>query len=354
MAWQNRLVVGTRRRHHFIPRFLLNRFASRSEGKKHWVLQIGGDGTVREVSTRDAAVSSRFYGEEQAGVEDGLVPHETEFAETLRLVDQGENPNRLADSLRRVVWLTAVRTRAMRGQLARTGEQVIPMIPALLGTEGMKLSILREVRDRLEELLRIEAEKASPVERAEILALLSDSRQLEQAKQASSEIVRRGYLGDLASAMVEQLSGENILATSSRGGQIGGLTKLLEKDQAPEWFDPADWQVIEGSPGSVILGDACVAARSASGQNRSILMLKEDWESVYFPISSSTVVVAKRDPTVTSMKPRLVNEASARLSESYIYAADLLAVPPSLPSLIGTGSPFLDSDDLEALLEDWS
>ena len=68
------------KRNHYIPRLLLNRFASRAEGDKHWVWQSGQGGQSREISTRDAAVGSHFYGALDTGVEQALAKVESRFA----------------------------------------------------------------------------------------------------------------------------------------------------------------------------------------------------------------------------------------------------------------------------------
>ena len=71
----------SRKRHHYIPRFLLARFASQRQEEKSWVWQISTDRAI-EISTKDAAVSKHFYGQDSS-IEDGLVPLETGYAATL-------------------------------------------------------------------------------------------------------------------------------------------------------------------------------------------------------------------------------------------------------------------------------
>lgn len=78
-----------RRRNHFIPRFLLNRFASRRKDSKAWIWQISQDGSAVEISTRDAAVATDFYGGPETGVEDAFAEAETEFSRTLAAIERG-------------------------------------------------------------------------------------------------------------------------------------------------------------------------------------------------------------------------------------------------------------------------
>ena len=92
------------KRNHYIPRMLLNRFASRTEGKKHWIWQTGQDGQSREISTRDAAVGSLFYGESSTGVERALSEVESRIATVLRRLDEaGESLSEFAPEIRRFV-----------------------------------------------------------------------------------------------------------------------------------------------------------------------------------------------------------------------------------------------------------
>jgi hypothetical protein len=76
-----------RARNNHIPRFLLGRFASRSEGGKSWVWQFSSGAEHVETSTRDAAVATRFY--DQA-VENALALAEGKLAAVLGRLERGD------------------------------------------------------------------------------------------------------------------------------------------------------------------------------------------------------------------------------------------------------------------------
>src|SRR5437773_5887036 len=98
-------------RNHYIPRLLLNRFASRTQGDTSWIWQLSSDGRAREISTRDAAVGSLFYGKPDSGVEEALARIESRFAPILERIDLGEQPSEFQEALRQFVYLLFIRTR---------------------------------------------------------------------------------------------------------------------------------------------------------------------------------------------------------------------------------------------------
>lgn len=107
------------RRNHYVPRFLLKRFSSRSQGKKSWIWQVSHEDDPVEISTRDAAVTRDFYGGPSSGVEDAFATAETRFADVLAAIESGDSPQLHQKELREFIWTLVVRTRAFRQQFAQ-------------------------------------------------------------------------------------------------------------------------------------------------------------------------------------------------------------------------------------------
>ena len=84
--------MGRARRNHYVPQFLLRRFASKKDGDSHWIWQISRDGAVREISTRHAAVAKDFYGDADTSIEATLSIVEAGYGGALADIDRGIDP----------------------------------------------------------------------------------------------------------------------------------------------------------------------------------------------------------------------------------------------------------------------
>jgi hypothetical protein len=123
----------------FIPRFLLNRFASRSSGSKRWIWQVDRNGRIKELSTKDAAVDSYFYDNPTTGVEDEFPVAEGDYHRTLQYIDPGADPNSKTTDLNRFMWSLVIRTRSLRENTANTFEHMLNE-----SIENMKTNEARE------------------------------------------------------------------------------------------------------------------------------------------------------------------------------------------------------------------
>jgi hypothetical protein len=74
-----------KKRNHYVPRVILNRFASyRDEKRKVYkIWNYRKDGTSKEISTKDAALGVYFYGKEDAVLEDQFGKVETKIGHVL-------------------------------------------------------------------------------------------------------------------------------------------------------------------------------------------------------------------------------------------------------------------------------
>jgi hypothetical protein len=145
--------LADRRRNHFVPRFLLNRFASRTDGKKSWVWQLSRDREPIEISTRDAAVATQFYGGSETGVEDALAVAETRFSRTLSALDAGESAHNHAEGLREFVWNLAVRTRALRKQFEDVAERLTTKVIETVTSDEVGDALAQFIRSDFDRLM---------------------------------------------------------------------------------------------------------------------------------------------------------------------------------------------------------
>ena len=121
----------------------------------------------------------------------------------------------------------------------------------------------------------------------------------------------------------EKIKAENFLPKVAKDAHIKALANMMEEQKAPPWFKPARWELIEFEEQAVILGDSCMFAVSRNGIPCSILRAAKDWQSIYFPISSSQVLIAHQYEKTFLLTLEEINKASAEIAYSYIYASHL-------------------------------
>jgi hypothetical protein len=118
----------------------------------------------------------------------------------------------------------------------------------------------------------------------------------------------------------------------------------------PKRFNPGYWRLLHEPTGSVVLGDACAFAVSEDGQCGLLPKLGTSWREVYIPISSKTVLVACKEDRTPSLDLAQINQASAKLASSYVYASRLGDEVNALVPLIGT-EPVLSHSEISDIME---
>ena len=344
-------VSGRRERNHFIPRFLLNRFASRREGEKRWIWQLGPGSEPKEISTRDVAVESHFYGGSETGVETAFAAAESRFGAVLQALDRGEGATDHSDTLRALTWTLAIRTRALRKQFAETADQLVARLAESASSEEAREAFAREFRGQFDVLIDEMLAKL-PIHQRELLKIpLVRELLMNLGEQHARSFDLRGLMVKFIAVVRSQES----LSQSARKGQIRGLAQLLGEKGVPNSFAPSHWSVRCVAPGRLILGDGCVVAASESHAAGSLFRLGNSWPSLYLPICPSALLVGKLNPADPELELEQVNRASAELSWSHIYSCRIDEQEAYLAHLVGSGAAFLTAEELSAVVDSaWS
>lgn len=344
--------MADRRRNHFIPRFLLSRFASRREGRKSWVWQISRDGSGIEISTRDAAVAKDFYGGPVTGVEDDFEKAEQQYSQALSAIESGGKIEDYRDTLRELVWTLAIRTRALRHQFTETVANLTNKIVESVSSRSAQDTLIEGVRARLlgkfeEELSILPSELRAAARRD-----FERSKLHDEMLQAIEDLVRSPFPQVAFGRIRDMMRTQGVLEKAVEDGQIQGLSRLLNETRVPESFLPAQWELCKVEPPQAfILGDTCVVAVTGEGRACSLLQSNDTWEILYLPISRSRVLVAGRHILGTLWQPEEINRASAELSSSHIYCSEATDVTRGLASLIGNKAVFLSDAEISEIAE---
>lgn len=347
--------MATRRRHHYIPRLLLNRFASRQDGKKYWIWQLSQEREPLEISTKDVAVSSGFYGKDDTSLEDAFALEEGSFGSVLRRLEVGVVSEELHDDLRWMLWTLGARTRSFREGFIDVGGRIVDKAIATANSEEAKASFtahtmkqakesyLRAARKKFAHLpphKRVEAERAlqSPASKRFLQTFV-------ETQIASMDT--RAFIEGL----VDRAELDRVLKDAGEKGQIEGLSNLLDRKSAPDSFRPLRWEVIDTYPVRLVLGDTCALALSKAGQPCSLLRFDKSRVEVYLPIGEHRLLVGLPDGTQPQLSPLALNRASAELASSFLFSSQREIEPDGLVALIGQGDALASDEDLESVDE---
>ncbi|HEV2851495.1 MAG TPA: DUF4238 domain-containing protein [Thermoanaerobaculia bacterium] len=344
--------MSGRRRNHFIPRFLLNRFASRRDGKKSWIWQISRDGKAVEVSTRDTAVATDFYGGPETGLEDAFAAAETELSQTLARIERGEPLSGYADELRQLVWALAMRTRAFREHFVKVTEGFVEELQKSIETQAAQRAMVRRVEARLFESIEKDIEALPEEARGFVAAFFSDPAAREFMAKEVKGFMRSPLPQLFFGQMRDMLYAQGVLQEAAEEGHIKGLAQMLAEKKPPSAFSPAHWRLCRVET-QMVLGDLCIVAVDGEGKYGAILESDVfSWQTLYLPISNSTVLVAGKQELRPLLSPEDVNRISAELSSSHIYCSKPTDSILSLAPLIGAKSPFVSTQEVSDMIAD--
>jgi hypothetical protein len=341
-----------KKRNHFIPRFLLNRFASRFDArkKKHWIWEIRSDAAPKEISTRDAALATHFYGRQHTGVENALGPIETRFRTVLVAIDSGRSPEEFADDLRHFVWLQAARTRALREQFGSAVESLLRGIATALPSRAGQSVLMAKIPKIVDETIEKELSKVPLAQRGVARSRLQSPLLRQMLFDLAAKQLTEPNLKAISDLLIGVMEQKDAVRHSMKKGQVRALSHLLESKQTPEMFRPKHWHLVTGEPASVVLGDCCVVAVSRDNETGVLVKFGESWKEIYLPISASSVLVASHNSAPPELNPVAINRLSAELAHSSIFASRIDADTTSLKDLIGKRKRVLSDDEIAELV----
>lgn len=339
--------MSKRRRNHFIPRFLLNRFCSRSEGKKRWIWQADQQGSPKELSTKDVAVSAWFYGNAQTGIEDRFAEYENECQVMLNDIERGTDPNVYLGRINQFVWSLAVRTRSLREGF---GDAFEAMLDATLqnfrsptGHSVIRHKIVTELEKFVDGL--------PDPQKSAIKEMSKDPKRAKAFLDFVLQHVTPSRFDALASEIVGMLKLEGVVEKATRESHIGALTKLTQAHFSPERFAARHW-IATRSDKRLILGDVCVFATAENGSYGSLARSATDldgiWVDIYLPISGNLLLIGKREEGTasSSLIPDSINQASAEVARQYIYGTECSEEFVELSARIGQRSYLATSEEI--------
>lgn len=310
-------MANQKKRNHYIPRVLLNRFASWSDKKrgkfKTWC--YSKEWGTKELSTKDVALGTHFYGKEGI-LEDRLSGIEGELGSILVKIDEGRPIREFEKFLSEYAWVQSLRTRSFRVRVTRTISDLMTRLADALDGEDSKTLL----RMQGEQLLKEEVSKLTP----EQLALAQTKFGMPAADVASiflTMMVESGHLSNFMQSGLRFLSQSTHLPEAMGDGLNKGISKMIEGEKlSPDNFR-ASWTVANFVENDLILGDSCIIAERSDATWQPVSDAV-NWSVLYFPINPNRCLIGCREgaiPSATVDRDSL-NHASATCSIQQFFS----------------------------------
>lgn len=341
---------------HYIPCLLLSRFSiDESLGRKALVHQLRSDGPrpARPVAAQDLAHSGDFYEHRNFPNLDaeGMHRKELEASSLLRDLSHGVDPNSRSDAVLSLVVVQACRTKSFRSELQVAGEKVLRKamdgFATPRGVERVKESLREQLGEcRQEDLVKM----GLPEDIARLaLAVYGPERLRELLAFGATDESLAPIFGQLQQAFEQHAPVKRGVETA----QIRGLHRLVGEDLSGHSMRAATWVLLKSASERLVLGDCCVVCVGEAGAIGLPFKFGKDWREVYLPIGRHTALVglSPSGPVEPSLNFRLLNEASAALSNEYIYASQCTDEELRLASLIGSADPLVAEDQLDDIID---
>jgi len=296
------------RRQHFLPRFLLKGFASRSRRDNHFIHVFQKSPAPHETNTINVAVVGDFYGRgAHNSAEYGLREREREHAAVLdRIRMEGlvdEDRIVLGEFVRQLL----VRTRHMRDLAVDMMTTLSTIMAELLRTPQAQDHLKQEIGKRA---LRDETFWAK-------VRTLGLNLTEEQMKYLVDLAMTKIDVPSIAHQHAEALAMIDILGAVTTG-QIGGLRRAIAERPVPP--DDVVWSLIKTEPHFLILSDLAVIGRTAEGYCHP-MQPDAELHVILLPIGHQHLLVGALTSLLWTPNPEEVNLASVELSRDFFLSS---------------------------------
>ncbi|WP_082477474.1 DUF4238 domain-containing protein [Methylobacterium sp. Leaf93] len=339
--------MSAKRRNHFLPRFLLNRFASKADPKKNkfkiWVIPKLGE--PRELSTKDVAVKKKMYGLDP-DLEDRLSEKEGDWAHIFREIANGQNPNDFSADLSNLIWLQAWRTRSIRMRF-----------------EDLILNLLTEMRDQIYKINFIEKiyphlayrfwQKLSTLNNKELLFAYENCRVFgiyTTVELAVTAYISGGAFQEELYKSVHRMIDPEVMNDAIKESFNKTLLEAASyRESASAWNIP-NWEVWDFPELDLVLGD-CGIICSKSGGDLGPVKDATNWDHIILPIDPGRCIVGNRNSYLKRMTSSDLNSAISKSSINEIFSSRINQENLMLRDNINTNSAILNEEEMSSLLK---
>jgi hypothetical protein len=313
------------KRQHYIPRFLLKGFCSKTEGTKSFIWYFRKGSKPSEISIRDVAVSKKFYGDSgPESIDKKLTKMEQQFGPTIERLRTDKKIG-ISDLPIIVEFLVnmVIRTHFIRksftdatGGLMKMAARNLsdPRKMAVMLNQAIKQNKSR-FHDHLRSSMRSKLGTKMPVAEEHIIRWVEENA--EQLASFLAGPISKGLV-EVLTAFIEKIDEHGNI---SHRDALYRFLDLQEPSKRHHQYGNLHWIIKGYDPNQFILGDICILAMDTKSQFFSPpIFSKKDNEILLLPISHDTLLIGSDLKEPLLPPPEVLNTHSAELSIDFFVS----------------------------------
>jgi hypothetical protein len=329
-------------RQHTIPRFLLNGFASKTQGYDSFVWVYRKDSLGREINTLNVGVENHFYGKaSEVSVDDQITAIEPLYADLLRnLQDHGGSRPVEDGRIPKFITHLSTRTRFLRQSI----------------TDSMAL-LLDGLHERFKnhDFLQAQFFKDSRVQN--LLQSMLSARGVAPDQMDEAILLLKPYLPKLMDLLPElpDLVDRSMdvaraaMPNAIRAAHINALSRIPAEDKRAESYAKLNWFIVVVDT-RLLLGDTvCVFETSGERWFKPVHEADDDLRKVLLPLSFDRLLLGSPVSVCPSLDVNVINKAIVRCSYEYFVSSEALPSHSALVRSIGRWSGITSESELRTI-----
>ena len=314
------------KRQHYIPRFLLKGFCSKTEGPKSFIWYFRKGSKPSEISIRDVAVSKKFYGDSSPeSIDEKLTKMEQQFGPTIdrlrtdKIINTSDLPTIVEFFINMVIRTQYIRksfTDATGGLMEMAARNLSdPHKMAAVINEAIKQNKSR-FRDQLRSSMRRKLGKKMPIKEEQII------RQVEENAEQLASLLANPFSKEIVKGLTAFNEKIDEHGTISHKDALDRFLDLKEPSKRHHQYSNLHWIIRSYNPNQFILGDICVLTMDTKSQFFSPpIFSKKDNEILLLPISHDTLLIGSDSKEPLLPPPEVLNTHSVELSIDFFVSS---------------------------------
>ena len=314
------------KRQHYLPRFLLRGFSSKTEGEKSFVWYFRKGIDPKEISIRDVALSKSFYGASGIGtLDETITESEQKFGPVIdRLRKEVRVTTKDLPTVIDLVVNIVIRNRYIRKTLTDAAGELFEMVGRNISDPQKMANFLidafkkdkSEFRERLRSSIRSELSINSPM--IEELIIKRVEENAEDLIQLTS--------APFSDAIVKGIS-KFLTKIEDQGAKSHkeGLEKFFQENEPSirhRSYSELHWLVKRYNSNDFILGDIGIIEMEVNSRKFCPPFYKKKVDYVVlFPISHDTLLFGSSTKQLSLPKPDVLNSASVEMSTDFFVSS---------------------------------
>ena len=335
------------KRQHFIPRFLLEGFASHTSGENvfTWVFRKGS--CPFNTNIINVGVEGYFYTDgNDTQADDMITEAEETFSHMVQKLRKSPPMTVSESQIPNLIAHFEIRTRHLRESFIHTGNYLVSRLLDFMEDEQSFIEYLERTFRNDPSILKkaiIKELKKRGISKTMLKPALQVTNLLNPSMMNRLRPMLRQVAANLRPDLLRTLS------QAAKSGHIRALKENVSPEARAQRFKDLDYQVVEFTQGSLILGDSIILFHvEGSKPFKTFLDKKDILNAVFLPLNSCKFLVGIREKP--NISEQLLPGAIARCSLEYFVAEEESDKYRSLQEQIGEDASPLTRAELEEII----